>query len=168
MCLPLPSLPNSRVPDQRLSRRRRVRFRHFGFGLLLLAWGCSYVPFSGGALQGELRPALTDWQTVADTQIIQLETRPADPYSVNLWMIAEAQQLFVYAGDNHSDWAQHIDVDPNVRIKIDQSIYELSASRVTEQPEFARFAEAWFAKYGSDRRNVKVGEVYLYRLHGRG
>lgn len=73
--------------------------------LLSATAACSYMPFSGGALTGTPAPPLADWRTVGGVSIIQLETRPSDPYSVKLRMVAEETHLYVFAGDNHSQWA---------------------------------------------------------------
>ena len=52
----------------------------------LLAMGCSGpLPFmSGGALAGEEEPVPPDWTFAEDFAVAQLETRPEDPYSVNI------------------------------------------------------------------------------------
>ena len=55
---------------------------------------------------------------------IQLETRPADPYSVNIWVIALGEHLYVHAGANRSEWVEHMEADPNVRLRVGDSIYE--------------------------------------------
>ena len=133
---------------------------------VLLA-SCSYIPFSGGELEGSVAAPLDDWQAVADKDIIQLETNPQAPYSVNLWMIAESTHLYVYAGDNHADWAQHIDSDENVRMKIGEVIYELAATRVLDQAEFQHFTKLWLDKYGSDRTDSLASNTYLYKLVAR-
>lgn len=134
--------------------------------LLIVAMvsACSYVPFSGGSLDGVPTEALTDWRTLAEIDIIQLETRPEDPYSVKLWVIAQEHHLYVYAGDNYSQWAQNIDANPKVRLQADNALFALDAARVTNQDEFRAFADTWLDKYGSDRREANVADVYLYRL----
>ena len=57
-----------------------------------------------------------------------------------------------------------MEADPRVRLKVDDAIYELVASKVETQEEFDRFAEVYDAKYGLRPRNENVAEVYLYRL----
>ena len=54
--------------------------------LLVLLTACSadFIPFSGGALQGNLTPAPDDWTQVTAAEVIQLETNPAQPYSEKL------------------------------------------------------------------------------------
>lgn len=135
--------------------------------MLMLAGCQEYLPFSGGKLQGDLTPPPADWTEVASAEIIQLETNPADPYSVNLWVIGEPQWLYVFAGASRSEWVQHMDVDPNVRMKIGERIYELAAERVTDATEFERFAHAWETKYGNRPRNENVAETWLMKLRPR-
>lgn len=133
----------------------------------LLLSACAYVPFSGGKLEGTPTAPLKDWRQIAAVDIIQLETQPTDPYSVKLWMIAKPTHLYVYAGDNHSQWAQNIDSDPNVRLLVDGALYDLSATRVLDQAEFQQFTAAWLEKYDSDRTDLNVADTYLYRLEPR-
>jgi len=139
-----------------------------GISLVAGALGaCSYIPFSGGALEGEVASPLADWRELDSAQIIQLETNSNDPYSVKLWIIGQHKHLYVFAGDSHAQWAQNIDSDPNVRLKVGGTIYELHATRVLDQEEFRRFADAWLEKYGSDRRDVLAVNNYLYRMTRR-
>lgn len=135
--------------------------------LLSVTAACSYIPFSGGALTGTPTPPLDDWRSVGEVAIIQLETRPSDPYSVKLWIVAEETHLYVFAGDNHSQWAQNLDAEPDARLQIEDKVYDLTARQITDQQEFRRFADAWLEKYGSDHTETKVDDVYLYRLAPR-
>lgn len=145
-----------------------TNFRNVIVALLLsVTAACSYIPFSGGALTGTPTPPLDDWRSVGEVAIIQLETRPSDPYSVKLWIVAEETHLYVFAGDNHSQWAQNLDAEPDARLQIEDKVYDLTARQITDQQEFRRFADAWLEKYGSDHTETKVDDVYLYRLAPR-
>ena len=134
---------------------------------LLLA-GCDLIPFSGGPLQGTPTPVPTDWTDVASADVIQLESNPQEPYSVKLWIIGDGPLLYVHAGANRATWVEHIEVDPRVRLLIDDALYDLRAQRVTTQQEFDSFSDTYEIKYGNRPRNENVGEAYLYRLHPRG
>ena len=144
-----------------------TNFRNVIVALLSVTAACSYIPFSGGALTGTPTPPLDDWRSVGEVAIIQLETRPSDPYSVKLWIVAEETHLYVFAGDNHSQWAQNLDAEPDARLQIEDKVYDLTARQITDQQEFRRFADAWLEKYGSDHTETKVDDVYLYRLAPR-
>jgi len=137
------------------------------FTLLCLA-GCSaYVPFSGGRLEGTTAPIPAAWTEVARADVVKLETRKADPYSVKLWIIGSGTSLYVHAGDNRAEWVEHIEVDPDVRLLVDGLIYELAAARVTDAAEFATFSDRYEAKYGRRPGNENVAQAYLFRLAGR-
>jgi len=150
-------------------RRVLLMFGSLVVGLSLCTLvGCGeYLPMSSGALTGKVTPLPKSWSDVAAAEIIQLETNPADPYSVNLWVIGDGELLYVFAGDNHTQWVQHIEVDPRVRLQIGEAVYQLEASRVTDAAEFERFAQAWDAKYGHRPRNESVTETWLIRLSQR-
>ena len=98
---------------------------------------------------------------------VQLETRPVDPYPVNISAIAIGENLDVHAGANRSTLVANMEADPNVRFRVNDSIYELAASRVDGQEEFDRFSDAYEEKYGRRPRNENVGEAYLFRLGAR-
>ena len=132
--------------------------------LLVLLSGCEYLPVSGGKLEGTVAPAPDDWTAVAAQDIIQLESNPAEPYSVNLWIIGNDADLYVHAGANLAQWVEHIDQDPNVRVLMSGNIYELRAERVNSQEEFDAFGDMWEAKYGNQPRDGNVTEAYLFRL----
>jgi hypothetical protein len=125
------------------------------------------VLLPGKTLEGQTVAAPADWSFTDAVSTVQLETRPADPYSVNIWVIALGEHLYVHAGANRSEWVEHMEADPNVRIRVDESIYELRASRVDGQDEFDRFSDAYEKKYDRRPRNENVGEAYLFRLAAR-
>ena len=59
-------------------------------GLLLLAFSMGCGPFlllPGGELEGTSVPTPADWSFLADISTVQIETRPEDPYSVNIWVV---------------------------------------------------------------------------------
>jgi hypothetical protein len=141
------------------------------FALLLVATlpGCRgpFVLLPGGALDGKTAPAPADWSFTDSIDTVQLETQPSDPYSVNIWAIGLGEFVYVHAGANRSTWVEHMEADPNVRLQVGDSIYELTAARVEGQDEFDRFADAYEKKYGRRPRNEKIAEVYLFRLGAR-
>lgn len=137
--------------------------------LVLLAGACSgpFVLLPGGALDGEVSTAPENWSFSDEISTIQLETQPNDPYSVNIWAVGLDGGLYVHAGANRATWVDHMEADPRVRVRLNETIYALAARRVDEESEFARFAQAYETKYGSRPRNEAVAEVYLYRLEPR-
>ena len=135
--------------------------------LALMLAGCDMIPFSGGALQGTASNAPADWSDVASADVIQLETNPAAPYSVKLWIIGDGSRLYVHAGANRATWVEHIESDPRVRLLIGDALYDLQAQRVTDQGEFDAFSDLYEVKYGNRPRNESVAEAYLFRLSPR-
>jgi hypothetical protein len=122
---------------------------------------------SGGALEGPTVPIPESWAFTDDVGTIQLETQPTVPYSVNIWVVALGEHLYVHSGANRATWIQHMEVDPRVRMRIDGSLYELTAERVESQAEFDAFSAAYEEKYGNAPRNPSVVEAHLYRLGAR-
>ena len=135
--------------------------------LLLAACSSDWLPFSSGEIDGEVVPIPADWSDVADAEVIQLETNPADPYSVNLWIIEMNGALYVHAGANRATWVENIESSPLVRVGNDGRIYELQASRVTSPDEFEALSEIYKKKYGNYPRNPNIEEIYLFRLTPR-
>jgi hypothetical protein len=131
--------------------------------------GCRkpFVLLPGGALEGTTAAVPESWAFTDEVTTVQLETRPAEPYSVNIWATAVGESLYVHAGTNRSAWVEHIEADPKVRLRVGDSIYELAAARVVEQAEFDRFSDAYEKKYGRRPRNENAGEAYLFRLAAR-
>jgi hypothetical protein len=126
-----------------------------------------FVLLPGGALEGSTVAIPDSWAFTDAVKTVQLETRPVDPYSVNVWVIAIGENLYVHAGANRSTWVANMEADPNVRLRVNDSIYELVASRVDGQEEFDRFSDAYEQKYGRRPRNENVAEAYLFRLGAR-
>ncbi|HBW84651.1 MAG TPA: hypothetical protein DEF79_11495 [Gammaproteobacteria bacterium] len=134
----------------------------------LLASGCAeYLPISSGALEGRVLPLPPSLDRITQDKIIQLETSASDPYSVNLWVVEVVDYLHVFAGDNKATWVEHIEQNPNVRLRSGDEIFELEAVRVNDPEIFALFSEAWEAKYGNRPQNESVAQTYLYRLRPR-
>lgn len=146
---------------------RFVRTCRLAAGLLvatLLAACGPLLTLPGGALEGAVSAAPDDWAFSADVDTVQLETRPSDPYTVNVWLVGIGRSAYVHAGANHADWAQHIEADPRVRVQVGEHVFALQATRVTSQAEFDTFSNAYEKKYGMRPRNERANEVWLFRL----
>ena len=137
--------------------------------VLVLAAGCSQplLMLPGGALEGRVVPLPADWSTLAAIKTIQIETQPDDPYSVHLWIVTIDDVPYIHAGANRATWVEHLEVDPRLRLRVGEELYELAGARVSAADEFARFADAYEAKYDRRPRNENVAEAYLYRLSAR-
>ena len=136
------------------------------FALVLVLAGCNgpLGVMSGGQLDGDAVGPPAGWQGVEDYGNAQLETNPTEPYSVNLVYTVMDDVLYVNAGDNEAQWVKHMNADPQVRLRIDDNIYELRAERVTDTDEIAAFAEAWTSQSMFRRDPTGYEVVYIYRL----
>jgi hypothetical protein len=139
----------------------------FLISLVLLAACEPVLIFSGGKLDGTTAAVPDDWSFTDAVNTVQLETNPDDPYSVNIWVIAIGETLYVHAGANRAAWVEDIEADADVTIRVDQTLYPLRASRVEDAAEFARFSAAYEQKYERRPRNENVAEAYLFRLTAR-
>ena len=132
--------------------------------------GCSGPIFlmPGGALDGPLRATPQDFSFADEAGTIQLETNPSQPYSVNISCAVVAGVLYINAGDTETAWVKNIQADRNVRLRINDGIFELQAHRVTEAAEMDRVAEAWTGKHGWWARDPReLDEAWVYLLEGR-
>ena len=125
-----------------------------------------------------LEPALATWvcsdannSSRYDAGTAQLESTHAEdatPYSVNLAYTVIDERLYLNAGDTETQWVRNMTADPNVRLRIEGEIYELSARRVEAAAEIDTFAEAWTNQsfFRRDPRELD-GEVWIYELVAR-
>ena len=54
-----------------------------------------FVLLPGGALEGSTVAIPDSWAFTDAVKTVQLETRPVDPYSVNVWVIAIGENLYI-------------------------------------------------------------------------
>jgi hypothetical protein len=143
--------------------------RSLGLALVLFVAGChGPLPFmSGGALDGEEREGPSTWALADDVGVVQLETRPEDPYSVNIAYTQLGGRLYINAGDTETQWVKNMNVNPLVRLRIEEDVYALRAERVVDPAEISEFAEAWTSQSIFYRDPVELDEVWIYRLTAR-
>lgn len=99
--------------------------------------------FPGGELGGEsVASPVTDWSFVTD-RFVDLETRPEDPYSVELNYVVRDGQLYLDPAEGRR-WLEHIRADPRVRVRFAGKIYPLRAVLVGEPGEVEGFPEDRF------------------------
>jgi len=146
-------------------------------GVFIFA-GCGPIgPIPGGALSGEVgAPRMMDWSSAAEVENAQLETRPADPHSVNTWFAAVGSQLYVptsmILGPKNPDgrsWVAHVAEDDRVRIRLGETVYERRAVRVTDgSDEYNAARAALETRYEiaeADRDPERV--IWIFRLDPR-
>ena len=146
-----------------------MSLRFLSLLLGLAASGCNgpWLLLPGGKLAGEPRPAPSDWAFAGTHGTVQLETRPEDPYSVNVAFTVVDGRLYVNAGDTETQWVKNIVANPLVRLRMDGGLYDLRAERVTDAEEIAAFGENWTGQSMFRRDPTGLDEVWLYRFAPR-
>ena len=143
--------------------------RAFVLGLFALALtACEPIgPIPGGELKGESAAPPADWTEVAREKTVQVQTRPADPYSFNIWGVAVGGDFYIAAARETNKWVAYIRADPDVRLRIGTTLFDLRAVPVTDMAELARVQSAYETKYDVGDKNNRPQERFVYRLDRR-
>ena len=129
--------------------------------------GCGpVVMLPGGELSGTVRDVPESWAFTDDVDTVQLETRPDDPYSVNIWCVRVGDALFV-GGSRESTWTRNVAANPNVRLRIGETLYLLRAVESTSDEDAEGFLAATAAKYDREIDPALRAEAVLFRLTPR-
>jgi len=101
--------------------------------------GCNtaFLTLPGKTLKGEEISA-DSFAFAAEFDLLQLEVRPPDPYSVWLRVIVKNQHLYIDAA-NGRRWHKYLKDDPNVRIKLGDKIYPATMTIVTDKDLLLEF-----------------------------
>lgn len=155
-----------------MTSRFRMQWRPLVMlAVLGLALGCAdpLLGFAGGQLAGPTAPVPDDWSFSDDVETVQLETRPADPYSVNIWGVAGSGSYYIASGKGmDAAWAQHIAEDPRVRLRIGETVYELQAVRVDRKRDRRLFSAFGRNKYDDfDSAFDEFETAVVFRLDPR-
>ena len=128
----------------------------------------------GLRLGGSGAAAPESFAFVQETEVIQLEARGSLlPRVVNIWGVGFGDALYVW-GDPDSGWVRRVAERPdNVRVRVGDGVYELSATKVNDASDKKRVVAAYQAKY-SDSLNEIFGRPatvddfeLIYRLTPR-
>jgi hypothetical protein len=111
--------------------------------LVLLAslGGCNgpLAMIPGGAFQGATEATTPgEWSALQDG-VLELETRPDDPYSVEINYVVRNGHLYIDPAEGRG-WLKNLRADPRVRVRIGGKIYAMQASLVDDPTERADFA----------------------------
>lgn len=136
------------------------------FALALIGCGPVWM-LPGGELSGQVAAPPDDWSFSDSVDTVQLETRPDDPYSVNIWGVGVGPHFYVAAGRTSNRWAKDIAADPNVRLKIDDRVFELRAERVGDDAEIQACLEAIQRKYDFEPDPDQRESATVFRLEPR-
>ena len=126
------------------------------------------VMLPGGELSGTVTAIPGDWAFTDEVDTFQLETRPSDPYSVNIWAIEINGGMYVVAGGGpETTWARHFQDYPRVRLRVDDALYELTAVEANSEADRDLFLAAARKKYDFDPGSEDTNKAVLYRLDPR-
>ncbi len=136
---------------------------------LLAAFACGpLVMIPGGKLEGSLKTPPSDWAFSDSIETVQLETRPENPYSVNVWGVGVGEWFYVAAGNADSRWVENITQNPQVRLKLEGNLYDLRAVRTEEPAELEAFLLALKRKYDFEPDPEQRASAALFRLEPPG
>ena len=135
--------------------------------LILSACDGPFILAAGGDLSGTETEVPYTWQLDDDSAVAQLETRPEDPYSINFTYVKLDGRFYVYAGETRTKWVKHIEQNPLVRFRVQDSIYPARAIRVISDEEISEYAGVWANLSVFQRDPMSFKEVWLYRLEER-
>jgi len=134
-------------------------------------------PIPGGALRGAVATAPSaSWSDIVDieqVEQIQLETRPLDPYSVNVWCGVHDGHLYVptsliLGADDPMErtWVRNVLEDPDVRVRIEGIVYPMRVERVESEQELVAVRQMLLTKYEIES-DPHVEQGWIFRLSPR-
>jgi len=141
--------------------------------LVLYACGGPVGPFPGRSLAGSVEELPDLGSLPAEVETVQLETRPSDPYSVNIWWLVQDGRIYVptsliLGGEEPGErqWVKNVQADPRVRLRVENRVYELEALRVDDPEERDAARRALLAKYQEDL-DAHAQKAWIFRLEPR-
>lgn len=124
-----------------MKRMRSKRWALVGVFIgVVAASGCGgpFLVIPGGELSGEVvTEPVDDWSFV-DSAFVDLETRPEDPYSVELNYFVVDGKLYIDPAEGR-EWFDHLRENPLVRVRFDGKIYPVRAVLAGEPGEIEGF-----------------------------
>ena len=128
-------------------------------------------PISGLTLSGEEAAYPAHWESCNKNATVAVETRPENPYSVTTWCVVYANDLFIPASNGSTKtWPKLITENPNIRIKISDSLYSVKATRVPDFP-LEVLGELIMKKYPESAEQIManrdVQDTWVFRISPR-
>ena len=121
------------------SRNRLIWLQVLLLSIALSGCNTAFLTFPGRTLKGEEISA-DSFAFAAEFNLLQLEVRPSDPYSVWLRVIVKDQHLYIDAAKNRR-WHKYLKDDPDIRIKLGDKIYPATTTIVTDQDLLGEFLQ---------------------------
>jgi hypothetical protein len=135
--------------------------------MLLAGCGGPIITLPGGALKGDPTAAPADWSALADIDTIQVEFRPDDPYSHNIWAVGIGPDLYIATSADGTRWTPFVAADPRVKARVGTALYDLTAKPVTDSAERTRVGDTYQSKYDIDADDNWVTDAMIFRLDRR-
>ena len=119
-------MPTIKAPS--LLPRRLV-----GILVLIALSGCqsAFLTLPGKQLTGN-EISTSSFEFASEFSLLQLEVRPAKPYSVWLRVVMKADELYIDAAPNRR-WHKYLKDDSRVRVKLGNNIYPANAIPITKE-----------------------------------
>lgn len=133
---------------------RRLAAGFVVFAALILSVGCEPQDSRPGLwLRGEFSTIPADWSfSRAHKEItVQVATPYLLPHSVTVWCIDVDGDLYLGASNPESkNWPGWVRDDPDVRLKIDTKLYDVTLEELLEADAIRHVALAYAEKYDLD------------------
>ena len=135
--------------------------------LMLLASCEPMGPLPGGQLSGTVVSVPENWAAFGDVEIMQIETRSESPYSINIWAVDVGTSIYIASGSGaQTEWVEHLQEDPGIRLRISDNLYELVVTKVTDTAELEEVHARYIEKYDY-QTDVAPDDAWVYRLDPR-
>ena len=124
------------------------------------------TPLPGGSLKGDVVSGpVFDWSFASGERFCKLETRHGEPRSITVSCLVSDGKLYVgCSGCSERHWSQALIQEPNVRYQVLDKIYNLVATRVTDQTEVNSVWLTRATKYGDDSPEPAPQDFWFFRL----
>jgi hypothetical protein len=126
-------------------------------------------PIPGGRLSGAVNPdPHPDWSNL--DEVMELEIRPAKPWSLSVWNIVVDGELYVpSASGARRRWTAVVLDDPMVRVRAHGQIFERRIEQVTDPGLRTRIRSALAQRYGGfEPEKAEEDTTWYFHLGPRG
>ncbi len=139
-------------------------FKWLTLTTLLFLTACTdpFIGIPGGKLKGETSQLPAALASVPD--VIQVEFRPSNPYSINIWAVVEGGDIHI--ATTATKRVPFLEANNLVTVKVDGKLYELQAQKVNTEEEATALAAAYTEKYDYEMSGDWT-ELNAYRLIAR-
>jgi hypothetical protein len=157
---------------ERTMMKRVLKGIAVGLALLVVTLFVLYVnridPYGGlpgKRIRGEeVTGPVEDWSFAVQYGRVTVEVRPSNPYSVFAGFFLMGKDLYISSA--HSRWAQLLRQDPDMRIRVGDKIYLVSARQVEDLEGMEAVHKAYTDKY-PNRTPEEAARRWFFRLESR-